>query len=242
MKKIIALLIIFIGIHLDGNAQSYKEVVYLKNGSIINGIVIEQIPNESLKLQTADGSIYVYKMSEVEKITKEATTKKYNGFSSNAMTHNSYNSYNIAKGYKGFVDLGYAIGVGDWGLDRVEFTTAHGYQFNPYLFAGVGFGVNYYTDADLCNIPIFANVRANLLNAKITPFVDVKIGYSVVDIEGFYFAPSVGCRFALTPRMAINLGVGYTMQKADIYYTYGDYYYNDMINSGAIDFKVGFEF
>ncbi|MGL5683881.1 MAG: hypothetical protein ACRDDZ_12650 [Marinifilaceae bacterium] len=239
MKKIIALLIIFIGIHLEGNAQSYKEVVYLKNGSIINGIVIEQIPNESLKIQTADGSIYVYKMSEVVKITKEATTKKHNGFSSNNIADKTYN---IAKGYKGFVDLGYAIGVGDWGLDRVEFSTAHGYQFNPYLFAGAGFGVNYYTDVELCNIPIFANIRANLLNDKITPFVDVKLGYSVVDIEGFYFAPSIGCRFGLTRRMAINLGVGYTMQKAEIFYTYGNYYYNDMINSGAIDFKVGFEF
>lgn len=239
MKKIITLLILFIGIHLEGNAQSYKEVVYLKNGSIINGIIIEQIPNESLKLQTADGSIYVYKMSEVERITKEATTLKYNEFSSNPMAHNTYS---IAKGYKGFVDLGYAIGVGDWGLDRVEISTAHGYQFNPYLFVGAGFGVNYYTDAELCNIPVFANLRANLLNAKITPFVDVKIGYSVVDIEGFYFAPSIGCRFGLTRRMAINLGVGYAMQKAEIFYTSGNYYYYDMINSGAIDFKVGFEF
>ena len=45
-----------------------QEVVYLKNGSIIKGVVIEQVPGESLKIQTYDGSIFVYKMSEVEKI------------------------------------------------------------------------------------------------------------------------------------------------------------------------------
>lgn len=51
--------------------SEYVDIVYLKNGSIIRGIVIEQIPNVSIKIQTKDGSIFVYKMEEVEKITKE---------------------------------------------------------------------------------------------------------------------------------------------------------------------------
>jgi hypothetical protein len=49
----------------------YVDVVYLKNGSIIRGMLIEQIPDVSVKIQTKDGSIFVYKMEEVEKITKE---------------------------------------------------------------------------------------------------------------------------------------------------------------------------
>ena len=32
---------------------------------------MEQIPNESLKIQTSDGSLFVFKMEEVLKITKE---------------------------------------------------------------------------------------------------------------------------------------------------------------------------
>lgn len=52
-------------------AQQWVEVVYLKNGGQVRGVIIEQVPNETLKIQTADGSIFVYKMSEVEKITKE---------------------------------------------------------------------------------------------------------------------------------------------------------------------------
>jgi len=52
------------------NSQ-YVDVVYLKNGSIIRGTIIEQTPNVSLKIQTKDGSIFVYKMEEVEKMTKE---------------------------------------------------------------------------------------------------------------------------------------------------------------------------
>ncbi|MFY0644981.1 MAG: hypothetical protein JXR19_10985 [Bacteroidia bacterium] len=49
----------------------YQDVVYLKNGSIIRGMIIEQIPNVSIKIQTADANVFVFKMDEIEKITKE---------------------------------------------------------------------------------------------------------------------------------------------------------------------------
>jgi hypothetical protein len=55
-------------------AQQYEDVVYLKNGSIIHGTIIEQIPNESLKIKTKDGNVFVYKTEEISKITKEELT------------------------------------------------------------------------------------------------------------------------------------------------------------------------
>ncbi len=51
--------------------QTAQDVVYLKNGSIIRGMIIEQIPNQHLKIQTNDGSVYVYNIDEVERIAKE---------------------------------------------------------------------------------------------------------------------------------------------------------------------------
>lgn len=54
-------------------AQDRVDVVYLKNGSIIRGTIVEQIPNESIKIETADGSVFVFKISEIEKITKESS-------------------------------------------------------------------------------------------------------------------------------------------------------------------------
>ncbi len=56
-------------------AQSKQEVVYLKNGSIVRGTIIEQVPGKNLKLETADGSVFVYDMTDVEKITKEEPKK-----------------------------------------------------------------------------------------------------------------------------------------------------------------------
>ena len=51
------------------------DVVHLKNGSIIRGMVIETIPNETIKIRTSDGSIFVYSFDDVEKITKETELK-----------------------------------------------------------------------------------------------------------------------------------------------------------------------
>jgi hypothetical protein len=49
----------------------YIDVVYLKNGGIVRGIIIEQIPNIQLKVQTKDENVFVFKIEEIERITKE---------------------------------------------------------------------------------------------------------------------------------------------------------------------------
>jgi len=52
-------------------AQTTVDVLYLKNGSIIRGSIIEQVIGESIKIRTADGSIFVYRLDEIQKMTKE---------------------------------------------------------------------------------------------------------------------------------------------------------------------------
>jgi hypothetical protein len=51
--------------------QNYQDVVYLKNGSIIHGTILEQVIGKSIKIETADGNIFVYIYDEIDKITKE---------------------------------------------------------------------------------------------------------------------------------------------------------------------------
>jgi len=68
--------------------SNFEDVVYLKNGSIIHGVIIEQVPNQSIKIKTKDNNVFVYKIDEIEKMTKEQPSgsgknKKYvnDGFS-----------------------------------------------------------------------------------------------------------------------------------------------------------------
>lgn len=90
MKKLLTVLLGLL-VTLCALAQDYEEVVYLKNGSIVRGTVIEQVPGESLKIQTSDGSIFVYNMSEVERITKEQK-KARQSFSQQAFGNDIYGS------------------------------------------------------------------------------------------------------------------------------------------------------
>lgn len=215
-------------------AQTLREVVYLKDGSIVKGIIIEQIPNTSLKIQTADGSIFAYQMKDVEKITKE----NYDEPQRLNRQRIAFDMGGRQAGYRGFVDLGYSIGTGTFGEDRIEVATSHGYQFNPYVFAGAGVGFNYFFDSEVIGIPIYAHVRSEFLNNSITPFADFKIGYSVVDAEGFYMTPSVGCRFAIGELRGLSVSLVYTLLKAEV----GNYYYSDTETVGGFSIKVGFDF
>ena len=51
--------------------QLHEDVVYLKNGTIVRGMIIQQIPNESITIRTKDGSQFVYRMNDVVQITRE---------------------------------------------------------------------------------------------------------------------------------------------------------------------------
>ena len=76
MKRNIFIVTLFmfitsISFSVSAQTGNLEDVVYLKNGSIIRGIIIEQVLNKSLKVQTKDGNVFVYNVADVEKITKE---------------------------------------------------------------------------------------------------------------------------------------------------------------------------
>lgn len=77
----------FIVLFANAQGQNMEDVIYLKNGSIIHGTIIEQVPNESLKIKTKDGSVFVYKMADLDKITKEPIHNSSNSIGSNYSTN-----------------------------------------------------------------------------------------------------------------------------------------------------------
>lgn len=129
------------------------------------------------------------------------------------------------EGYQGFVDVGYTFGTGEYGLNCINLTTSHGIQIIPtYLFAGIGVGVQYFYGAKEVAIPLFADVRSCFLpEENVSPFVDVKVGYSAIpgkgsDISdgGFYLKPTLGCAFVLKDFVALNAGIGYVFESVNI--------------------------
>ena len=70
MKKVLLILALMLGAFTATLAQSTKDVLYLKNGSVIYGQLIEMVPEKQVKIKTTDGSVFVYNTSEVDRIEK----------------------------------------------------------------------------------------------------------------------------------------------------------------------------
>jgi hypothetical protein len=226
MKKYLALLLFALITAVSFGQSNYQDVVYLKNGSIIRGVIIEQVPNKSIKIETADRSVFVYQMDEIEKLTKEPIQGKSGG---------SFSNSGLQSGYKGIVELGYQIGTGGYGMDRLKLNIINGYQINPYFSLGFGTGLRYYFDEKVPLIPVFADFRANFIDNKISPYLSLGVGYSFNASDsfkgvGFLLNPKIGVSFKVSKKSAINFGLGYEMQRVITK------------NSGAIDINVGISF
>lgn len=65
------IVVIILGMSILVAQKKSRDVVYLKNGDIIKGMIIEMIPDKTIKIETSDGDVFTYNMSEVKKITKE---------------------------------------------------------------------------------------------------------------------------------------------------------------------------
>lgn len=207
--------------------RSQTEAVYLKNGSVIRGVVVEQKPNESIKIQTQDGSIFHYQMAEIEKITKENRAN-----SNSVFIQDPKEAY--SSGMRKIIDIGYTGGF----IESVELHGVYGGQVNPYMFIGTGTGFHYYHDVDALSIPLFFEFRANYYYNPMIPFVGMRGGY-VVNISGdigsgLYLYPHIGIKTMLSNDSTIGLSVGLTIKqfKTDYYNTKED----------GFSIKLGYEF
>lgn len=112
-----------------------------------------------------------------------------------------------SRGYSGILELDLNVGISDY-ASRFGFTTVHGYQINPYLFAGAGFSLKYWFDYETVSLPIFADIRATVPfgSSPIAFLGDFRLGYSAYDIYGLYFSPSVGIRIGRNKAATFALG------------------------------------
>ena len=201
MKKL--LFFVILTMTCLGTAVAQKspiETVYLKNGSVVKGEIVEQIPNSSIKLRTRDGNIFVFTMDEIERIAREEKTpaplrgRLYNGTELSLAP-----SLTIANGATGF---GFGLGIGRrysenfyWGMDiglpmiGKDFSASLSTTFRPIL-------------------PI--------QNTNLDLYVDLVAGISHVGTaEGREFTSLAlqiipGMQYPLSDYVDFRLGAGYT--------------------------------
>ena len=220
---------------LSASAQSYEDVIYLKNGSIIHGVIIEQVPNVKYKIQTYDGNVFVFEVENIEKITKEIprtgkTVQPANKFFSHAE--------------KGFL-LYLGLDVSPFSPDSsCSLDIMTGYRFSNYfaLAAGSSLGYSWYGNefhrGGRFVGSYYIHLRSDFLKTKVRPFVSVNLGYQ----DGIYYGPPYYFSGLLVlPTLGVSFPTGNGRIIAGIHYRF-------ISNSpwggtpGHIGLRVGYEF
>lgn len=256
MKKLLLFCIMLIGVMQMTYAQRapMDEVVYLKNGSIIRGVIVEQVPNKSLKIETADGSLFVFEMDEVEKITKEPKVKSDREAYQQAVIEESNSKLGRRMGMVQFFGLGYDGSYENYdsyyydeGAAYFSYHFIYGYQFKQRFFIGGGIGMEHLggdalPDSYNLRIPLFASAKINLTKTRVSPFFQFDLGYHFntddYTEDGFFFHPKFGVDFNLgwSRRKALFLSV------SGVEYGRRTYYRHDIYSESDFYEKVGLNF
>lgn len=115
-----------------------QDVIYLKDGSIYKGTIIETVPNVSYKIESRDGNVFAVKIDEVEKITKEEIERKNRsgyGWGHHRWRNDSIPFKTRTKGY--FNEVQVLIENVQGGVRMVN-----GYKFNRFAYLGIGIGID----------------------------------------------------------------------------------------------------
>ena len=125
MIRILSLISLIVLIHTISFAQKTIDIVYLHNGNIIKGKILEN-KTDTIKIETLCRNIFVFTPSEISKIMSQP-----------------FHKYDLkTKGYYNFTSMGVLIGSSH-NDNSAPFSVLmeNDYRFNSYLITGVVTGI-----------------------------------------------------------------------------------------------------
>ncbi|MCS2614399.1 hypothetical protein NXY41_03825 [Bacteroides fragilis] len=113
-----------------------------------------------------------------------------------------------------------------------------GFSLALVFYIGAGVGVR--LGDDYTSIPLYGSVRYTFLKKKISPFIDAKVGYSLLDAAGFYANPGAGVNWNFYKTLSVFLKVGYTYNSK----AYGEAWNKDGddVYPHGVSASIGFSF
>lgn len=225
------------------------DVVYLKNGSIFRGQIEYYEVNKELKLRLNLERVIVFDAKNIKKIVQEATDEEQS-----QSELKQIKTYNFRERGTFFAShIGYIGGNNLFGnyTDAFNIHALGGYQFNRFVSAGLGVGVDFYNVNLGSIIPVYAMTRGYLKKANVSPYYQLAAGYgfpiqnedSFFDEAsgGYYLSPELGFRFGGSAEANFTMGFGLQWQKATYRQDFGDGISNnqDTYTFRRFNFKIG---
>jgi len=237
-------------VNLSFARKGKKDIIYLKNGSVINGQIISSLPSGQVKIKTKDNSLWVFEASQIDSISR--TTTAFN---------------QIRTGYFNLTEAGILVGNSNNKYSSpFSMMNISGWQFNNRFSVGAGAGVEFFSETYL---PVVADFRYSLKCQGLKPFFGIQGGYSfaldkpdkqyvygvsdyssiwrnptldALEIKakgGFLVNPFVGFSTPLGENLALTFSAGYRIMRQR--YTREDNYLID-IDYNRLSLKIGLLF
>ena len=224
MRRVLISLLFIFSLTFSVNAQQYRDVLHLKDGSVVRGYVKENIPDKWYKVELSDGTIAVYTPEEVNVVTKEIVPPA---------------KFNNPSGYFCLVELQIPTLLFDAGSLGVD--VINGYRYSQYFAAGLGVGIETYLFSNF-QVPVYAHLRSDFLSGNISPYIAVNVGYNLSTYKpmgGFLFKPQIGLSFNLG-KYRMNCGMDFRYQSTK--YTDDNWQYHEYWGLGLFGLNIGIEF
>lgn len=192
---------------IDPATVQLWDVVHTADGSVLKGVIVEEVPNTSLRIVIVGGSSLVVQQANVVKLTRElnpgferaapavtaaapvrnADSGLRIGLRPSVAVHSELDDATFAM----IGNLGYEIGRGQWGLIP-------------------GASVLYAADTGIFendSVGVHATMRAAYRGSTVSPFVGFGIGVDFVGLEDPSLATlmTAGIELVVTPRLALVL-------------------------------------
>lgn len=202
------------------------DVVYLKDGSILRGTMLEYQRGDFLRFRMSSGEMRIND-SEVERIVQEPKDPLVSMVAKREKKPKVYAFRE--KGFYSTVVFALLPGGGEYRSELgLSLQAAFGHQINRQLGIGAGVSLDGYANEDGGDtfIPIFAEARGYLWKKKNTPYWNVGAGYGfplrtqsanqeIRRFEGGYmFHPAIGYRLGADKTINLTFDLGYKFQKA----------------------------
>lgn len=221
----IAAILLLTGNYIQAQ-DTMQDVLYLKNGGIIRGIIMEQVPEQTIKIQIANKNVFIYKIDEIEKITKESYSTDANA---------QVTSYHIhtekEKGYFNIIEAGFEFGADylgklfgtaknqfPYGSSTNQYTSVdihdiNGIKFSKNSILGIGVGFDWYfpkgaSTLELKYIPLFIDWRKAFSSGKNkSVFMEIAAGYNFgISQTETTIAPSFGPDYPFIEKSDVRNG------------------------------------
>lgn len=183
------------------------DAVYLKNGSIVAGRIIQNDSIRGIKISN-DCGVWVFEPHEFD------STGRYFG-------DRFFSSKN--KGYVNISTFGLLFGYENFPIPSL--TMIHGMKVKPGLSGGVGIGYEYF---DWGVVPVFADARYYFYDSGFSPYLLAQAGYAITlernpnnnwgnqvkrTFGGPLLSAGAGIRAGISKNSAFTFSIAYRFQK-----------------------------